>query len=375
MTSMQKSVEMVTKHMKLYRIIGILLAFILLVQAVPAMAQNPSSHKLDINQIGHIYQDWNNCGGATISMALSYFGYPGFTREDQYVAQDYLKPNREDQNVSPWQMANFVNTQVGSQYNVRAIVRRGGDQTLLKTLLAANFPIVIEKGYEVDSVEGWMGHYLLMVGYDDALGVFFTYDSFLGAGFEGQGREESYEYIDTYWRHFNNTFIVLYQPEREAELQTLMGEMWLEDFAWSQALETAQQQAAENPNDYWAWFNLGEAAAALEQYDVATVAYNQAINSGQMPWRTLWYLHGAFESFYQTGDYEMVLRLAENLQAITPYIEEANYYRGLVYAAQGNTDQAIYRLNLVLDFNPNFYLAAQVKAEIEAGTFVPPMES
>jgi hypothetical protein len=46
----------------------------------------------------------------------------------------------------------------------------------------------------------------------------------------------------------------------------------------------------------------------------------------------------------------------------------------LAYAAQGNIDQALFRLNLVLDFNPNFYPAADARALIEAGTFVAPTQ-
>lgn len=363
------------------KLAGLLAVLIIVMAVVPVAAQEvrPEAYKLDTNKISHLYQNWNNCGPATLTMGLSYFGYPAGARESQEIAQSYLKPDIEDQNVSPWQLTAYVNEQVGPTYNIQATVRRGGDMELLKMLLANDFPVIIEEGYEPEADLGWMGHYLLLVGYDDVKQVFYTFDSYLGYGGDANGAPiglaKDYTYIQNYWRHFNNTFIVLYAPEREAELQTLMGELWDEQVGWQRAKEVASAEAAANPNDHWAWFNLGEAMTYLGEYQNATIAFQTAFNTGKMPFRTLWYLHGAFESFYQTGQFNTVLRLAEQVQAVTSYIEETDYYRGLVYAAQGNTDQALYRMNLVLNFNPNFTWAADVKAAIEGGTFVGPVQT
>lgn len=355
------------------------LVLVIMAGTMPAIAQDgsqplPTSFKLDISRLRHVYQNWNNCSGATISMGLSYYGYPLDEFGDQERARLWLKPDREDQNVSPWQLVKYVNEQVGAEFNVKSVARRGGDLELLKRLVSANYPVIIEKGYEVEDVEGWMGHYLLIIGYDDAAQIFYTYDSYLGHG-NLQGRQESYTYITTYWQHFNNAFIVLYPPNEESNVQAIMGPMWDETTGWLRSWEQSAALAALNADDYWAWFNLGEAATALGDYETATQAFTVAFDSGKLPWRILWYMHGPFEAFYQTGKFEAVLRFATSLQEVTSYIEEANYYRGLVYAAQGNTDQALYRLNLVLDFNPNFTPAAEAKAQIEAGTFVGPAQT
>ena len=70
--------------------------------------------------VGFEYQGWNNCGPATITNALSFYGYAN----NQTRAAQWLKPNGEDKNVSPWQMVEFVNTQV-SELPVFAINRNG----------------------------------------------------------------------------------------------------------------------------------------------------------------------------------------------------------------------------------------------------------
>jgi hypothetical protein len=369
--------------MRMYRKISVLflLVVFMALSALPAMAQDSSAAqgllpnaKLDITHLRHVYQNWNNCSGATLSMGLSYFGYPLDDFGDQEPARMYLKPDPEDGNVSPWQMADYVNNVVGTQYNVKALVRRGGDLDTLKHLLMNDFPVIIEKGYEVADVEGWMGHYLLMIGYDEPTQVFYTYDSYLGHN-NLQGREETYAYISENWRHFNNAFIVLYPPAEEAAVQEILGPLWEEDSAWQTAREQSATIAATNPNDAWAWFNIGEADTALGNYETAAVAFTQAFSLQQLPWRLLWYEHGPFEAFYQTGQFNTVIDMAMQLQNVTPYIEEANYYRGLVYAAQGNVDQALFRLNLVLEFNPNFYPAQEAIDQINSGTIVAPIQT
>jgi len=348
---------------------------LLMVWVLPAAAQPslPANHKLDLTRIGHIYQNMNDCSGATLTMGLSYFGYPAAAFGDQEPARRYLKPDAGDQNVSPWQIVDYVNLQAGQEYNVRALARRGGDPDLLRALIASDFPVIIEKGFmHYDDVyDPWMGHYLLMVGYDDAAQIFYTYDSFLGHG-NLQGRQESYSYIQEMWRQFNHTFIVLYPPERESEVQSILGRLWDERAGWERAKERAQLEAASDPADGWAWFNLGEAATALGEYDVATIAFRQALDNPNMPPRLLWYQHGAFEAFYQAGQYDTVINLAQNLRLITKLIEEFDYYEGLALAAKGETDAAQRFLNGVLRFNPNFYPAQEALIAIQNGSYQAP---
>jgi len=60
------------------------------------------------------YQGWNNCGPATLAMNLSFFGWTG----NQYDAAKFLKPDTEDKNVSPDQLAAYARS-VGFQAQPR----------------------------------------------------------------------------------------------------------------------------------------------------------------------------------------------------------------------------------------------------------------
>jgi tetratricopeptide (TPR) repeat protein len=327
----------------------------------------PVSARLDLGRLTPEYQGWNNCGPTTLTMGLSYFGY----NQNQTPAASFLKPNREDKNVSPWQMVRYINELAINTTNVHGLTRIGGSMDLVKRLLAAGYPVIIEKGYEPEGYD-WMGHYLLLVGYDDNLETFYAYDSFLGSN-NGQGRPESYATTEYYWSHFNYTFIVLYEPTQEAQLREVLGSHADVLSSVEVSLERARNAASVNPNDKWAWFNMGDAYARLGRYQEAAAAFDQAFQL-QMPWRTLWYLFTPFETYYQLGRYEDVLRLADNLDSTSQnYVEEAWYYRGLAYAALGRSDDAITQFERVLRFNENFTLAAEAITAIRANTFAPPV--
>src|SRR3972149_8961583 len=114
----------------------------------------------------------------------------------------------------PYERAEFVNPQT----EFRALTRDGGAPALLKLRIAAGFPVIVEKGFEGYGFEGWMGHYALVTGYDDARQRVNTQDSYIGSDFPFP-----YDDLVNYWRNFNYAYIVIYPPEREAEVSALLG--------------------------------------------------------------------------------------------------------------------------------------------------------
>jgi hypothetical protein len=303
--------------------------------------------------ITHIQQDWNNCGPANITMALSYYGWT----EDISVAASYLKTDREDKNVSPSELVSFVDEETG----IRAITRIGGDLGILRALLAANFPVIIETGYMFEGYD-WIGHYRTLVAYDDNLQLFYIYDSFLGDGTSGEGITESYDELDEHWRAFNRTFIVLYERERENEVAQIIGNLADPQLAAQHALEVAQQEARENPQDSFAWFNMGTAFTRLGQYEDAATAYDQArrVQFPVLPWRMLWYQFGMYEAYFNVGRYEDVLSIVEyNLNNGGQYVEETFYWQGRVYAAQGLNSEAASSFRRAIAQNSHFEAARE----------------
>jgi hypothetical protein len=105
---------------KLMRMFG-LLALLLLESIVSAQDATPTiptpvPTAYQVQGFTFSYQGMNNCGPATLTTALTHFGYT----DDQYRAARWLKPNDEDKNVSPAEMVEFVNAQV-PELNVFAL--------------------------------------------------------------------------------------------------------------------------------------------------------------------------------------------------------------------------------------------------------------
>ena len=302
-----------------------------------------------------------------MAMALSYFG-TNFTQEQTAV---FLKPNAEDRNVTPEEMAAYVNEETGLQ----AIARANGNADTVRRLLAADVPVILHMGIDPPgdfSWMGWYGHYLLVVAYDDDLEQLWVYDSWFGTSEEplqnasAEGRVLPYAELDERWVQFNHNYIPTYRPDQAQAVAAIIGDDMDDDAMWAQALQRVQADTQADPDDAFHWFNLGTIYTAMEQYDEAVLAYDQARAIG-LPWRMLWYQFGPYEAYYENGRYEDVIFLADTTLKDRPYFEESFYYRGIAHAAMGNTAQARRDLEDAIEFNPNHALAVTALAEIDNG--------
>jgi tetratricopeptide (TPR) repeat protein len=313
----------------------------------------PSSYTL--SNIRFEYQGWNNCGPATLTNALTHFGYT----DNQQRAARWLKPNGEDKNVSPQEMVAYVNSQV-PELPVYALTRMGGDLELLRLLLSQGFPVIIEQGYDPPPHDlGWMGHYLLLGGYDDAAQQFMTYDSY-----EGPNKAYSYDHIDEYWRHFNRTYIVLYESGREPELLDLLGDDADIQQNALKTLEELRGEATRRPEDAFTWFNLGTTYVALapvyqqQAYEFAAVAFDEARKFG-LPFRMMWYQFGPLEAYNAVGRYQDTLALtSSNLNdGGGHFVEETFYYAGVAREQMGDTARALDNYRQAVFLNGNYEAA------------------
>ena len=138
---------------------------------LPTLTLAPLPSSASLSGIRHEYQQFNNCAPASLSMILSYWGWPG----NQYETRTYLRPSFEidDKNVNPVEIVDYV--EKNTQYD--AVWRVGGNLETLKRLLAAGFPVLIEKGLDPHD-DAWLGHYQILSGYNDAKRQFLVYDSY-----------------------------------------------------------------------------------------------------------------------------------------------------------------------------------------------------
>jgi Peptidase_C39 like family len=307
-----------------------------------------------ISDVPHELQGWNNCGPATLSMALRFWGWQG----DQLTAASWLKPNEQDKNVTPGEIEAYVNGQVRG---MAAAYRVGGTLPALRTLLAAGYPVMVAKGLWYGD-EGWIGHYLLAIGYDDEPQR-LTFEDAL----HDTLTELSFDEFDQDWQSFNRTFVVVYPAARAGEVTSLLGGYAEPESSFQIALDTANAETQADPSNAFAWHNLGTNLVYFGDYQAASAAFDQARTLG-LPWRLLWYQTSLYSAYYHTGRYQDV-RVLANLtidSTLGVPLEENLYWRGWAKIAQGDTRSGQRDFELALEFNPNFAPASQALADLEA---------
>jgi tetratricopeptide (TPR) repeat protein len=317
---------------------------------LPTATINPIPKSMQLDGFRHEYQTWNNCGPATLAMALSYWGWKG----DQRPIATFTKPNTRDKNVMPEELVAYVKAET----ELQAVYRVGGEIGLLKRLLAAGFPVILEKGFELPK-EGWMGHYVLVTGYDDAKDRFIFQDSYYGPD-----QVMSYTDLETYWRAFNFTYLVVYPLERQTDVATILDAQYDEEYNNRDAAQKASDEIYKvtGRDQFFAWFNRGTTLVRLQDYAGAAAAYDEAfamypdIPAKERPWRMMWYQTGPYRAYYYMERYQDVIKLATTtLDAMSePVLEESYYWRALAREALGETEGAIKDLRSALKYHPGF---------------------
>ena len=290
----------------------------------------------------------NNCGPAALAMMLRMYGWSG----DQKTISDVIKPVNGDRNVNPEEMAYWVHNFAGW---LRLEFRVGGDLETLKRLIAASYPAIIEgttalnpddTGWPDDDL--WAAHYLLLTGYDDTTETFTVQDPYRGAD-----RKMPYAQLEEEWKPFNYVYMVMYLPEREAEVQALLGENWDRDVNRQRALEKAQAATAANPEDAFAWFNVGSNLVYFARYDEANAAYDIARELG-LPQRMFRYQFGPFIANFQANRTDDLIALTEYARQRTEMSEETWLWHGWGLYRQGDTAGAVEDWRTALSIRPGY---------------------
>ncbi len=301
--------------------------------------------------LGPVTFDWqklNNCGPTTTSVMLSYFGIS----RGQLTIAGAMKPNANDKNVSPAEVAAYVRGQ-----GLGAFVGINGNIGLLEQLVTAGFPVMVEQWMSYD---GGVGHYRAVRGFDRNQQLILQEDTFLGPGIW-----RSYGEFNADWAAFGNTYLVFYPPEREGEVSAIIGNDWARGSRWQRAFDTFNAGGGAY-SQYWA----GEALHQLGN-DAAAVDYYRAAIASGLPSRFFWYNFGYMEAMNNLGQYQQVLDFTAPILQAMGLSEDIRYQRAVAYNALGQPDEARRELNLALSDNPNYAPAQQMLNTLPASAPTP----
>ncbi len=323
----------------------------------PTLVPVPAAFELD--GMGLEYQSFNNCGPANLSMNLTFWGWP--TTQD--VTKAGLRTHEDDRNVMLSEMRDFVIEKT----SLTALVRYGGTLDIVKRLVSNGYPILLERGH-TDPEDGWMGHYSIVTAYDDARQTVRIPDTLLGV------MNLSYSDLMLDWAHFDRIYLVIYPPEREAEVLAMLGPDADPATNLQNTLDqvTARIQQVSGRELFFAWYSRGSVLVEMQNYIEAAMAYDQAfaiyaqLSPEERPWRITWYQVGAYPAYYYTGRYQDSLSLA--MQTLSnkrsPELPESWYWAGRAAAALQMSDDAVSHYRKALEYHPGWDLPLEGLAEL-----------
>ena len=231
----------------------------------PAVEVKAALPALDNTAMSHVWQSLNNCGPAAVVMALSTMGIS----ESQEVARLALRGPDQNRGMGPAP----VDPWVKERFGVRSMSRNNGTNELMKKLLSNGFAPMVTQWMQ-DPWVSRISHWRTVRGYDDARGVFYVNDSMLG-----RGVPLTYDWFATNWQPFSYRYMVLYRPEDEPRLRTIIGDDWSDSRNRRNFYERARAEAPAY-NTSAAWLTLGEAAYQYGQFAEAVGAFEKGITLG-----------------------------------------------------------------------------------------------
>lgn len=276
----------------------------------------------------HIFQSFNNCGPASLSMALSHYGITATQLELGLALRPYQQAqgDNDDKSVTLSELAAKA-----KEYGFEVYHRPAGNFKVLENLIAQDLPVItrtwLKPGEDI-------GHYRVVTGYDQDKKQLIQDDSL-------QGKQLSYSYdeFDQLWQAFNYEFLVLVPKEKVETVEKILDEINTQAQAWQTALMLAEQQLENDQSNIYAQFNKSVALYHLGQHEESIDAYEKVAT--KLPSRMLWYQIEPIMAYYKVGNFDKVIMVADQiLNHDNRAYSELYQLKGLIYEEQGNKELA-----------------------------------
>jgi len=289
--------------------------------------EQPTINKL-LNNDYHIFQTFNNCGPAALSMALSYFGINKSQQELGNDLRPYQVPNgdNDDKSVTLEELA-----EKSKEYGLTAYHRPNGKIELIKLFITYDIPIIART---LTKLNEDTGHYRIVKGYDDQTQEIIQDDSL-----QNKNLRFSYDDFSELWNRFNYEYLVLVPQDKVEIAKAILGEDSDEKTAWKKGVQKAEKEINTSPNNIYTIFNLSVAFYNIGEYQKSVEEFEKVEHL--LPFRTLWYQIEPILSFYELGNYDRVFEITDRvLNYYNHAFSELYVLRGNIYKNQGNIDAA-----------------------------------
>ncbi len=296
----------------------------------------------------HIFQTFNNCGPASLSMALSFYGI----NVTQKVLGDDLRPyqiasgDNDDKSVTLAELA-----EKSKEYGFTPVHRPNGDIEIIKSFIASDIPVIVRTWTKPNED---IGHFRVVKGYDESRQILIQDDSL-----QGKSLEYTYEEFDVIWKKFNYEYLVLVPSEKMETARLIVGEDLNEELAWEKAVKNAREELVLDPSDITSRFNLSVALYNTGNYQEAVNEFEKV--EARLPFRTLWYQIEPILAYYELGNYDRVFSITDKvLNGGNRAYSEVYIIRGNVYKNIGDTIKAKTEYEKAVYYNKNLKIAQEL---------------
>lgn len=315
------------------------------VKKTPTPMVLPQSHI--IPQQLHVFQSFNNCGPATLSMALSYMGITKDQSELGKILRPYQIPggDNDDKSVTLEEVADQA-----TEYGLVSYLKPNGDMQKIKQFVANDIPVVARTWTKVNED---IGHFRIVRGYDDATKEIIQDDSL-----QGKNLRYSYEEFEKLWVPFNFEYLVLVTPDKKQIAEEILGKDLEEKTAWQNAKVRIEKELLKDPNNIHLNFALSRIYYYLGDYEHSVEQFDKV--EAKLSFRTLWYQIEPIQALYNTGDYDRTLALTQKiLSNQNKAFTELYIIRGDIYTKQEKSQQAKDEYEKAVLYNENNSLAKE----------------
>lgn len=324
--------------------------------AVKADKTNPADTALPLSKTlqnnYHVFQSFNNCGPAALSMALSYYGINKSQQELGEALRPYQNPqgDNDDKSVTLEEVA-----QKSKEYGLISYHLPNGDIQKIKQFINLGIP-VIARTYLKKNED--IGHYRIIKGYDDTNQQITQDDSL-----QGKNLKYTYSEFNSLWEDFNYEYVVLVPENKKLAVEKIIEEDLDSPTAWKKTIAKLEKKLQTDPTNTTTLFNLSVAKFNVGDYQGSVNAFEQVEN--KLPFRTLWYQTEPIQAYYEAGNNQRVLQLTEKiLSNQNRAFSELYILRARVFLKQNKASQAAEELAKAQIYNKNILIPQELLDQI-----------
>jgi len=299
-----------------------------------------------------IFETWNNCGPASLSMVLSYFGIQASQATLGQDLRPYQNPqgDNDDKDVTMDELANEAR-----RFGLPAYHRPSGTIQLLKRFIASGLPVIADT---LLAKGGDIGHFRVVKGYDDARQTLIQDDSM-----QGHNVRFSYADFNDMWTTYNDEYLVLAPKNARRRVEAILDADLSVNHAWREAVAMDGAALVKSPADVTSRLNLSVALYYVGRYQLAVAAFEQV--QSRLPARTLWYQIEPIEAYYKLGRYQKVLALTDAiLTSGDRAFSELYILRGRIAQRKGHIQAARAEFQRAVYYNTNMKEARDALAAV-----------